>query len=209
MMFRTCTKWLAIVLAATAGLLLTTVVWRIGYGSPLLSWPIRLVSDFRLEQEFNVWRKASYRISVQCSPLAEQEHLRKLLQGGNLVQLALVENGTAVSLDYFPEPVFRPGIVSTAEWGNIVLGPGEAGQDIADFAGDPRKHYRITCSAIRFVPELDQMHPRLIIALDPLEEKGDMVLNLFLVLATAALLLLALIAAVIHIVVQKRSLTNR
>src|SRR2546430_14652678 len=134
MTFRTCTKWMAIILAAIAGLLLTTAVWRIGRGSPVLSWPIRLVSDFGLQREFRVSRKANYRISVYCSPLAEQEHLRKLLQGGNLVRVALAENGTAVSLDYFPEPLFRPGIVSTAEWGNVVLGPYEAGQEIADFA---------------------------------------------------------------------------
>jgi hypothetical protein len=78
------------------------------------------------------------------------------------------------------------------------------GQDIADFAGDPTRRYHITCSTIRFVPELDQMHPRLIVALDPLDGKGDMVLNLFLLLATAALLLLALISPVIHIVISKR-----
>ena len=204
MTFRSCTKWAAIILAALAGLSLTLAVWSLGRGDRALSWPIQLVNKFTLQRQFDVWRNARYRISVYCSGSAEREHVRKVLQGGNLVRVELAENGTAVPLDYFPEPLFRPGIVSTAEWGNIVLGPDEVGQDIADFSGDPAKHYQVTCSTIRSVAELDQMYPKLVIALDPLEGKGDMFSNLFLLVATAAAAILALVASVIYVAIDKR-----
>jgi len=202
--FQACTKWTAIVLAILAGLLLAIAVWGIGRGNRALSWPIRLVNNFTLQRQFHVWRKAHYRISVYCSSSAEQERLRKLLQGGNLVQVRLAGNGTEVSLDYFPEPLFRPGIVSTAEWGNIVLRPDEAGQDIADFSGDPATYYQITCSTIRSVPQLDQMNPKLTIALDPLELKSDMGLNILLFLATAVSAILALVASVVYVSISQR-----
>jgi len=141
---------------------------------------------------------------VYSSSSAEQEHLEKLLQGGNLVRVELTESGTAVPLDYFPEPLFRPDITSTDEWGNIVIGPDEVGQDIADFSGDPAKHYHVMCRTIRSVPELGQMHPRLVIALDPLEGKVEMVSNLFLLIATAAAAILALLASLIYVALHKR-----
>jgi hypothetical protein len=210
MTFRTCTKWTAYVFAALAGLLIISSVWIIQRSERVLSWPIRLSTNFRLQEQFRVWRKADYRISVYCSVAAEQEHLVKLLQGGNLVQVAITENGTAVSLHFFPEPLFRPGIVSTDELGNVVLGGGEVGQDIADFAGDPAKHYTLICSTIRSVPELDQMHPRLNIALDPLEGKSDMGLILLLWLCAALSVILALVASVMYVAVRKRrGLTSR
>jgi hypothetical protein len=113
-------------------------------------------------------------------------------------------------LDHIPEPRFRPGIVSTDEFGNIVLGPREVGQEIAVFTGNPREQYEITCSTIRSAPELDKMSPKPTIALDPLEVEGDMVSNFVLLVATAALAALALVAAVIYISIPKKpSLTDR
>ena len=102
MRFRTYTKWTAYVFAAVAGSLIISSVWIVSRSNRVLSWPIRLSTDFGLQQEFRVWRKARYRISIYCSASAEREDLEKLLQGGNLVQVALKEDGTAVSLDFFP-----------------------------------------------------------------------------------------------------------
>jgi hypothetical protein len=175
-----------------------------GRGERTISWPIQIVSNFTLQQQFRVWRSARYRVSVYCSGSAAREHLEKLLQGGNLVRVEVTESGTAVPLDYFPEPLFRPGIVSTDELGNIVLGPDEVGQDIADFSGDPAKHYRVMCSTIRPVPKLDEMNPKLVIALDPLEGKSEMVSNLFLLVATAAAAILALVASLIYVALHER-----
>ena len=209
MTFRTCTKWTAYVFAALAGLLFVSSVWIIHRSDRVLSWPIRLSADFRLQERVRVWRKADYRISVYCSPPAGQEHVEKLLQGGNLVQVAITESGTAVPLHFFPEPLFRPGIVSTDELGNIVMGKEEVGQDIADFTGDPAKDYTVICSTTRSVPEIDQMHPRLTIALDPLERKSDMGLIILLWISGAVSVIIALIAAVMYVAVRKRrGLTN-
>ncbi len=92
----------------------------------VLKVPIRLTSAFRVESAFRVPRKADYRISVYCSSSADKSYLRKLLQGGNLIKVAVTGDGALVPLYLFPEPLFCPGIVSTAEWGNIVFGQKEA-----------------------------------------------------------------------------------
>src|SRR4051794_40486499 len=107
MTFRTCTKWLAYAFALLIPLSIIGSSWVMWRSNRVLSWRIQLSTDFKLQQEFHVWRKADYRISVYCSALAEQQHLKKLLQGGNLDQVALAENQVPVSLHYFPEPVFR------------------------------------------------------------------------------------------------------
>ncbi len=189
-------KCLSIAFALVALLLAAAATW-LGRSAHVLKIQIRLTPDFRVQSGFRVWRKADYRISVYCSSPAKKEHLRKLLQGGNLVQIAVSRNGDAVRLHLFPEPLFRPGVVSTDEWGNIVLGQNEAGQDIADFAGDPAQHYEITCSVVRPVVELDQMNPVLRIDLDPLFFKGDLML-ICLFYALAAVSAVIAIAAASH-----------
>jgi len=179
-------KWLAIAFALVALLLVSVATWLIR-SARVLETPIRLAPDFRVQSAFRVWRKADYRISVYCSSPAQKEHLRKLLQGGNLVQITVSRNGHAVPLHLFHEPLFRPGIVSTDEWGNIVFGQNEAGQEIADFAVDFAQGYEVTCSVVRPVAELDQMHPVLRIELDLLFFKGDlMLICLFYALAAVS-----------------------
>jgi hypothetical protein len=179
-------KWLAIAFALVALLLVAAATW-LGCSARVLETPIRLTPGFRVQSAFRVWRKADYRISVYCSSLAQKEYLRKLLQGGNLVQITVSRNGDAVPLHLFPEPLFRPGIVSTDEWGNIVFGQNEAGQEIADLAGDFAQRYEITCSIVRPVAVLDQMHPVLRIEPDPLFFKGDlMLICLFYALAAVS-----------------------
>ena len=77
-----------------------------------------------------------------------------------------------MELHSFPEPVFRPGVVSTAEFGNLGFAQDWISQDIADFTGDPGKLYTITCSVIRPVAKLSSTRPTLIVGLDPLEIEG-------------------------------------
>jgi hypothetical protein len=100
------------------------------------------------------------------------EKLKNILQGGNLISVSLQEERTPVELHYFPEPVFRPSVVSTAEFGNLGFAQDWISQDIADFTGDPSKLYTITCSVIRPVAELSSTRPTLIVGLDPLEIEG-------------------------------------
>ncbi len=195
-------KWTAVVFGALTALMLATTAWSIGRGDRTLAWPIQLRDNYRLQRQFHIWRNGRYRISVYCSSSPEQERLKKLLQGGNLVKVDLKENGIAVLLDYFPEPLFRPGIVSTAEWGNIVLGPNEVGQDIADFSGDPSKQYEITCSTIRSVPALDEMYPKLVIRLDPPELQRDLEVNLSLQLGIVVSAVFALVASIIYVSIR-------
>jgi len=161
----------------------------LNYSAHLLAVPIRLTPGFQSQVAFRVPRAADYRVSVFCSSSAGKEYLRKLLLGGNLVAIRMTRNGDAVPLHLFAEPLFRPGIVSTAEWGNLVFSTDGAGQEIADFSGSFGGRYEITCKVIRPVPELDQMRPQLRVELDPLFFKGDLILmSSFIVLSMGAAL---------------------
>jgi hypothetical protein len=145
-------------------------------------------------------RRAEYRISIYCSSSTEKEHFRKLLQGGDLVQIALSADGSAVPLQFFPEPLLRPDSISTAEWGNIVFGPNEAGQDLAGFAGVPSLAYRITYSVRRPVAELDRMQPTIRIRLDPQELEGDLLLVGLLAALSVGTAVIAIVAAIYYFI---------
>jgi hypothetical protein len=191
-------KWIAAVFGLLSALLVAAAIW-IDRRGLVLTAPIRLTSDFRLQSAFEVPRKAYYRVSVYCSRAAETRRLKELLQGGNLVEIALAANGGAVPLHLFPEPVFRPFSLSTAEdLDNIVVGRNGAGQDIAGFAGDPSKAYQITCSIIRPVAELDQMNPRLLVALDPLPLEAEMMLSALLVSLAIGTTVVAVVATIYY-----------
>jgi hypothetical protein len=183
--------WIASIAGLLTAAFVVTAIW-IDRRARELSWPIRLTPEFRSQFAFRVPRTASYRVSVGCSSANTKENLRKLLQGGNLVEIALTGNGSAVPLHFFPEPMLRPGM----EWGNIVSLPGEAWQDLAVFTGDPASEYVVKCAVIRPAADLDEMQPRLIVRLDPLDFKGDLMLigSLFVLsIATAVFALVALI----------------
>ena len=100
-------KKAAILFAVVALLFVAPATWLVR-SARVLEIPIRLTPNFKVESTFRVWRKADYRIAVYCSSPLEKEQLRKLLQGGNLVQITVSANGDSVVLHLFPEPVFRP-----------------------------------------------------------------------------------------------------
>src|SRR4051812_320405 len=114
------------------------------------------------------------------------ERLHKILQGGNCFKVDLTERGAPVKMYRFSEPVFRPGIVSTDEDGNLGFAEDSISQDVGVFTGYPKKAYTITCSVIRPVDELVSTHPTLIIGLDPLEVEGR-VIGSFIMFAAALL----------------------
>lgn len=98
------------------------------------------------------------------------ENLKNILRGGNLLSISLLENGIPMPMYYFPNPVWRPGIISSLnEDGNLGFAGGWISQDMADFHGDPKKLYTIECSVIRPIDELRSTHPILIVGLDRLE----------------------------------------
>lgn len=157
-----------------------------GPAQEALVTPINLQPRFSLTRTFRVPSKASYNIELRCARSLPFEKLKKLLQGGNVVSISLLEDRAPVALYPYPEPVFRPGIVSTAEDGNLGFARDWISQDIASFHGDPNKLYTITCSVIRPVEELSSTHPTLIVQLAPIEiESGAF--GIFLLYATAAL----------------------
>lgn len=160
---------------------LAVVLW-IPYRTPSASFPLRLTPGYTLERDFRATRTANYRVSIYCSTGGDLSHVPDVLKRGNLVQIAVSENGAQLKLYYFSEPPSPDDL--TTNWGNIASGPAqdELGQDIADFAAERGKTYHISCSVIRPVAELDQKRPRLYFWLDPLDGKGDVVLSGFLLL---------------------------
>jgi hypothetical protein len=83
-------------------------------------------------------------------------------------------------------------------FGKIVFGRNEAGQDIAAFAADPTKAYQITCPTIRPVAEPDQMNPRLLVALDPLPLEADMMLSALLISLAIGTTVVAVVPAIYY-----------
>ena len=164
-------KWPAIVCVAIGCVLVGAIFW-IGRSQEALSSPVELRQGFSLTRTFRVRAEAAYRIEIRCSRTMPFESLKKVLQGGNLISINLQEDRTPVQLRYFQEPVFRPGIVSTDEFGNLGFAQDWISQDIAGFTGHPNKLYTITCSVLRPVEEPASTHPTLIVGLDPLEIEG-------------------------------------
>jgi hypothetical protein len=198
-------KHIAIFFALLSIALLAGAIW-IPYRAPPVSFPLRLSTNYALERDMHLNRKGNYRISVYCSTSGDIAHPPDFLKGGNLVKIAVSENGVPLNLYYFSEPHSRPGIVSTDDWGNIASGPGrnELGQDIAEFAAEPERLYHIKCSVIRPVTKADQMKPNLVIWLDPLDAKGDILLSGFALLGAIFSALLAGIAAIVHFIVRRK-----
>ena len=161
-------KRTAIASLALGGILVAAIFW-IGRSQEAFSAPVELRAGYSLTRTFRVRAEAAYRIEIRCSRTIPFEKLKTTLQGGNLVSISLLENHTPVELHYFAEPVFRPGIVSTAESGNLGFAQDWISQDIADFTGHPKKDYTMTCSVIRPVEELGSTQPTLLVSLDPLE----------------------------------------
>jgi len=197
-------KWITIA-CLTIGCILVAAVFWVGRGQEPLSCAVDLRPDFSVTRTFRVSAEAEYRIEIRCSRNMGFAKLKKILQGGNLISISLAEDGTPVRLRFFPEPVFRPGVVSTAEFGNLSFAQDWISQDIADFTGHPKNNYTITCSVIRPVPELESTHPRLVIGLDPLEVEGRAFGSLLLFAAALLCFILAAVFGTVFFYVRRRA----
>ncbi len=133
-----------------------------------MSVAIKLQNDFRVAREFQVHSNAHYRIEVRCSRTLPFDQLKQLLQGGNLVNITLTENGTPVPLRYF------------SEFGNLGFAADYISQDIAIFAGHTQRRYALSCSVVRPIAELRSTSPMLVVGLDPLAVEGGALLNALL-----------------------------
>ncbi len=128
------------------------------------------------------------------------EQLKKQLRDGNLIEVKLLQDGAPVELSYFPNPPFRPGIISSLnEDGNLGFAGDYISQDIADFAGHPKNLYTITCTVIRPLEQLNTTHPTLVVSLDPLElVSGAVESAVFLAVALLCGLLSLIFASVFY-----------
>jgi hypothetical protein len=197
-------KWITIACLAIGCILVATVFW-VGRGQEPLSCAVDLRPDFSITRTFRVSAEAEYRIEIRCSRTIAFEKLKKILQGGNLISISLAEDGARVQFRPFPEPVFRPGVVSTAEFGNLGFAQDWISQDIADFTGHHAKTYTITCSVIRPVDELRSTRPTLIVGLDPLEVEGRAFGSLLLFAAALLCFILSAVFATVFFRVRRRA----
>jgi hypothetical protein len=180
-------KRIAIACLALGGSLIIAAVFWIRGSQEALKSPVELRPGFSLTRTFRVPNKARYRIEIEYSRSSMPfERLHKILQGGNCFKVDLTERAAPVKMYRFSEPVFRPGIVSTDEDGNLGFAEDSISQDIGVFTGYPKKAYTITCSVIRPVDELVSTHPTLIVGLDPLEAEGRAI-DSFVLFAAALL----------------------
>jgi hypothetical protein len=200
-------KWIAITCFAIGCILIATVFW-VGRGQEPLSCAVDLRPDFSVTRTFRVSAEARYRIEIRCSRNMPFEKLKKVLQGGNLISITLAEDGTPVHLQYFTEPVFRPGVVSTDEFGNLGFAQDWISQDIADFPGHRAKIYTITCSVIRPVEELRSTRPTLIVGLDPLEIEGRAFGSLLLFAAAFLCFVLSVVFGAAFLYMRRRAKTR-
>jgi hypothetical protein len=197
-------KRIAIACLAIGCILVASLFW-VGRGQEPLSCAVDLRPDFSVTRTFRVSADAEYRIQIRCSRNIAFEKLKTILQGGNLISISLAEDGTPAQLRYFPEPVFRPGVVSTAEFGNLGFAQDWISQDIGDFTGHHARTYTITCSVIRPVDELRSTRPTLIVGLDPLEVKGRAFGGLLLFAAALLCFILSAVFATVFFRVRRRA----
>jgi hypothetical protein len=192
-------KRLAILFLVPALACVSGTVWLAFQSRDALAIPIPLQSGFSTLQEFHVRSKAQYRIELRCSRTMPFEQLKHALQGGNLIAVTMSENGAPIQLRYLAEPRFRPGIVSTDEFGNLGFAQAWISQDVAVFAGDPQRLYKLSCSVVRPVAELTITSPTLIVALDPLEVEGGAVATFLLLIVAVLFGIVSLVLWVIHL----------
>jgi hypothetical protein len=186
-----------LVLSAIGILLFASALWT-GRGAKVFSWPIRPLSGFTITRDFRVSSKGNYTIEARCSRSIPFDQMKGLLQAGNLVEIKVTADGTAVALHYLPQPRFQAGVDSSAEWGNLNFAQDSIGQDIAYFSADPKKRYTITCTVVRTVDELNETNPTLLVWMNPLEANGGLLRTALLMLAAAASGILAVVFAIIY-----------
>jgi hypothetical protein len=191
-------KWSA---ALFAVLTVTCIVatFRISRSGDVLVLPITLDSGFAKTCEFHVPQQAKYRIELRCSRVIPFEQLRQALHGGNRVAISLSENGVGSDLHNLPQPVLDK------DFGNLGFAQSWISQDIAVFAGDPHKSYKIGCTVVRPLPELNVTKPTLIVGLDPLENEARAMGSFLLLAAGGLCAVVALLLANLYFWMRRRA----
>jgi hypothetical protein len=171
-MFLFCAKRLAILLTGLAIIMFGYGVWLNRPIQPVSSSLI-LRQDFALVRQFAVRSSASYRVAVRFDRSIPLERLESLLAGGNMVEIALQENGHPLSLSYFPAQARRDWLGRIVSISNLGFEKGAVTQEIASFKAFPERQYQIDCTVVRALDELTRTNPTLVVELDPLESKDN------------------------------------
>jgi hypothetical protein len=161
--------------------------------------PIPLNSGFATSHEFHVPQRAKYRIELRCSRVIPFEQLQRALHGGNRVAINLSENGFSSDLHHLPEPILDK------DFGNLGFAQSWISQDIAYFAGEPDKSYKIDCTVVRPLPELNVTRPTLIVGFDPLENEARAFDSFLLLAAGVICAFVALLLALLYLWMRRRA----
>lgn len=174
------TKWIAVGFFALTVTIVGALIWRTSVRE-VLSWPVELKSGVSFQRQFRVLETANYRIEIRFERSLEFERMKKLLLGGYVTKIELLESGTPADLHHFPGYV-----LPSAQAPNLGFASTWVSQDIAEFKGHPRSMYTLNCTVVRPVEELNRTHPTLFVQLGPLEVEARAVGNTFLLMAAVA-----------------------
>ncbi len=191
-------KWFAASFAVLTVTCVVTTAW-ISRSGDALRLPIPLDSGYAISREFHVPQRARYRIELRCSRVIPFEQLQRALHGGNRVAIRLNEDGVASDLHHLPEPVLDK------DFGNLGFAKSWISQDIAIFVGDPDKNYKIDCTVVRPLPELNVTQPTLIVGFDPLENEARAFGSGLLLAASVICAIVALLLALLHFWICRRA----
>jgi hypothetical protein len=191
-------KWSAASFAVLTVTCVVAMFWISRSGDALLL-PIPLDSGFATSREFHVPQRAKYEIELRCSRVIPFEQLQRALHGGNRVAVSLSEDGVASDLHRLPEPVLDK------DFGNLGFAKSWISQDIAVFAGDPDKSYKIDCTVVRPLPELNVTKPTLIVRFDPLENEARAFGSFLLFAAGVICAVVALLLALLYFWMCRRA----
>jgi len=172
--------------------------WISRSGDALLL-PIPLDSEFATSREFHVPQRAKYRIELRCYRVIPFEQLQRALHGGNRVAISLSEDAVASDLHHLPEPVLDE------DFANLGFAKSWISQDIAVFTGDPDKSYKIDCTVVRPLPELNVTKPTLIVGFDPLENEARTFGSFLLLAAGVICAVVALLLAALYFWMCRRA----
>ena len=181
------TKWLAVGFFALTAVIVGALIWLASVHK-VLSWPVELKSGVSFQRQFRVSATANYLIEIRFARSLEFERMKKLLDGGYVITIELLENGAPARIDHFPGYV-----LPSAQAPNLGFAKTWISQDIAVFKGDPGSVYTLNCTVIRPVEELNRTHPTLFVTLAPLEVLSRAVGNTLLL---GAALICGLLSAV-------------
>ena len=95
------TKWIAVGFLALTIMIVGALIWLTSVHE-VLSWPVELKSGVSFQRQFRVLETANYGIEIRFERSLEFERMKKLLLGGYVIKIELLENGAPADLHHLP-----------------------------------------------------------------------------------------------------------